>query len=58
MNIKQVKFSVHWSGEDGEWVATCDAFPLLSYLNEHADIAFANLYEIVEEVIEDINRHK
>lgn len=38
--------NVRWSGEDQQWVGTCDKYPSLSYLADTSEEAFSGIYEL------------
>lgn len=44
---KEITYTVKWSEEDGEWVATCDKDPYLSALSTSPVIALADLISTV-----------
>jgi len=44
------RYQVFWSEEDGEWVATCDAFPSLSHLDEKPTGALEGLLDLIRTV--------
>jgi predicted RNase H-like HicB family nuclease len=48
------EYSVWWSEEDGEFVATCVEFPSLSWLDEDREAALRGIVSIVSEVVEDL----
>ncbi len=50
-------FSVFWSCEDNEFVATVDKFPLLSWVDVNPVAALAGLVELVDSVSCDIQSH-
>ena len=52
--MKQHTFTVKWSDEDHEWVATVDTYPSLSYLSESPSLAVACLAVIVVKTDEDL----
>jgi hypothetical protein len=43
-------YSLHWSEEDGEWVATCPAYPSLSWLALTPPEALTGLMRLIAEV--------
>ena len=47
------RYSVSWSDEDGEYVATCDGLPSLSWLAPNAEEALACLRRVVADVVAD-----
>ena len=47
-------FTVTWSPEDEEFVATCLEFPSLSWLAGTPEDALAGLRELVDEVVADL----
>lgn len=47
--MKGENFAVHWSTEDQEYVATCEAFPSLSYLAPGPIQALAGLTRLIRE---------
>jgi hypothetical protein len=50
-------FRVHWSEEDREFVATCDTFPSLSWLDPSEALALCGIKKLVADVEEDL-RHE
>jgi hypothetical protein len=48
------RYSIHFSDEDQEWVATTSEFPSLSWLEESPVDALAGLVKLVAEIREDI----
>lgn len=48
------QYSVVWSAEDNEYVATTPAWPSLSWLDADKDKALEGLKALVEEVSRDI----
>lgn len=47
--MKGENFAVRWSNEDQEYVATCEAFPSLSYLAPGPIQALAGLTKLIRE---------
>lgn len=47
-------YSMSWSRDDQEFVATCADFPSLSWLSTSADDAVAGLQSLVAEVVDDM----
>lgn len=43
-------FTVAWSSEDGEYVATHSAYPSLSWLDENPTSALRGLVNIMDEI--------
>jgi len=52
--VAHYKYSVVWSPEDEEYVATVAEFPSLSWLDEDQIEALKGLERLVREVIEDL----
>ncbi len=48
------EYSVWWSEEDGEFVATCVEFPSLSWLDAEREQALRGIVSLVDEVIEEM----
>jgi predicted RNase H-like HicB family nuclease len=48
------EYSVWWSEEDGEYVATCVEFPSLSWLDEDREAALRGIVSLVGGVVEDL----
>jgi predicted RNase H-like HicB family nuclease len=48
------EYSVWWSEEDGEFVATCVEFPSLSWLDEDREAALRGIVSLVSGVVEDL----
>lgn len=49
-------YSILWSEEDGEYVATCPAFPSLSWLAPSRHLAFVGIQALVTEAVEDLRQ--
>lgn len=49
-------YRVDYSEKDGAYVAKCDEFPSLSYLDEDPDDALDGLQKTVERVLADMER--
>lgn len=47
--MKGENFAVRWSAEDNEYVATCEAFPSLSWLAPGPIQALAGLTKLIRE---------
>lgn len=47
-------YAVHWSAEDQEFVATCTAFPSLSWLAPMPDLALLGVRNLVRSVLSDL----
>lgn len=47
-------YAVHWSAEDQEFVATCSAFPSLSWLAATPDRALLSVRNLVRSVLDDM----
>lgn len=47
-------FRVAWSAEDDEYVATCDQYPLLSWIDRDPVDALDNLVSLIEETEADL----
>lgn len=54
MEPDRYSYRVTWSAEDGEFVATCDEFPSLSWLDADAAEALRRLKEVVSEAVADL----
>ncbi|ABM10484.1 MULTISPECIES: type II toxin-antitoxin system HicB family antitoxin [Micrococcaceae] len=54
--VAHYRYSVQWSPEDQEFVATVAEFPSLSWLDEDQIEALRNLENLVAAVIEDLAR--
>lgn len=50
-----MKFTVEWSEEDGEYVALCDKYPSLSFLDENINKAFIGIIDLVESIESENN---
>lgn len=46
------RFSVFFSAEDGEWIATCDAHPLLSWCASTPLEALSGLVRLIDDIEE------
>jgi hypothetical protein len=44
---KRPKYSIEWSKKDREYVATCTAYPSLSYLAQDPDEAFKGIRDLI-----------
>lgn len=53
-SIKDCRFRLSYSTEDMEWVATCDEFPSLSFLDTDSLMAVSNIIDLVYDTIEEI----
>lgn len=49
-------YSILWSEEDGEYVATCAAFPSLSWLAPSRHLAFLGIRALVKAAVEDLRQ--
>ena len=49
-------FRVSWSGEDGEYVASCLELPSLSWLAATPHDALSGLEQVVDEVVADLRQ--
>ena len=58
MKLRDCKFSVHWSEEDEEWVATCDKFPSMSWLGPSAREGLIGLMNQTLETITDMKKRE
>lgn len=47
-------YTVHWSAEDQEFVATCSAFPSLSWLAPTPDLALLGVRNLVRSALADL----
>ena len=56
--INSVSYYVDWSEDDDEYLATCNVFPSLSYLDFDYHAALHGLQELVQECIEDLDDHE
>lgn len=54
--VAQYRYSVQWSPEDQEFVATVLEFPSLSWLDEDQFEALRGIERLVSDVIDEINR--
>jgi len=50
----ELKFNVNWSEEDNEYVATCNQFPSLSWLDKTPEAALKKIREIVSIIIHEM----
>lgn len=50
-------YKVRWSEEDKEFIATCNEFPSLSWLDEMQDKALNGINLLVKDVIEDMGKN-
>ncbi|MEI6700218.1 MAG: toxin-antitoxin system HicB family antitoxin [Actinomycetota bacterium] len=48
------EYSVWWSEEDSEFVATCVEFPSLSWLDEDREAALRGIVSLVRGVVDDL----
>lgn len=48
-------YAVHWSAEDQEFVATCAAFPSLSWLAPKPDLALLGVRNLVRSALADLS---
>jgi len=53
-DVSHYTYSVTWSAEDNEFVATCLEFPSLSWLAPVQEDALPGLKRLIEEVIDDL----
>ena len=51
--INAYTFRIAWSEDDGEWVATCDQLPSLSYLHPGASDAVEGIFATVVDYVKD-----
>lgn len=49
-----ITFTVAWSPEDKEYVATCDLYPSLSWLDPDPTEALDRLIDIIDEAEENL----
>lgn len=49
------KYSVVFSDEDNEWVATCDLFPSLSWLDSDPVDALEQLCNLIDDIIDEMS---
>lgn len=54
--VAQYRYSVQWSPEDQEFVATVLEFPSLSWLDEDQFEALRGIEQLVSDVIDELNR--
>lgn len=54
VDVARYTYRVAWSGEDGEFVATCLEFPSLSWLAATQVEALQDLEEVVRDVVADM----
>ena len=47
-------YRVRWSCSDNDYIATCDEFPSLSWLEHTADGAIIGIRKLVREVVADM----
>lgn len=47
-------YTISWSSEDNEYVATCSEFPGLSWIEENPESALHGLRNVIREVIADM----
>lgn len=52
--MKGENFAVRWSDEDQEYIATCEAFPSLSYFAPGPVQALAGLARLIREYRKDL----
>jgi len=61
MDVKTVhekyRYSVFWSEDDQEYVATCTEFPSLSWLETDSEAALRGIRALVKDVIEDMQQN-
>jgi predicted HicB family RNase H-like nuclease len=53
-SVSHYRYTVGWSHDDGEHVATVAEFPSLSFLASTQDDALAGLLEVVQDVVDDL----
>jgi predicted HicB family RNase H-like nuclease len=56
VNHEHYTYRVTWSEEDGEFVGLCAELPSLSYLDESRPAALEGIFDLVGEVLEDMER--
>ncbi|NET55109.1 MAG: type II toxin-antitoxin system HicB family antitoxin [Symploca sp. SIO2E6] len=54
INPEHYTYRVTWSSEDEEFVGQCAEFPSLSYLDNSRLAAFEGIYNLIQEVLEDM----
>lgn len=47
-------FTIFWSPEDKGYVATCDLYPSLSWIDPDPTEALDRLIDIIDETVEDL----
>jgi hypothetical protein len=52
--MTEIIYTVHWSAEDSEWVATCDKYTFISALSISPVAALAELIELIRDIDEPI----
>lgn len=58
INHKHYAYRVIWSVEDEEFVGLCAEFPSLSYLDENHIKALEGIYNLVEDIVVDMEANK
>lgn len=51
-------YRVRWSEEDGEFVATCDQYKLVSFLHKEAHLALYGLIGIMSQIEKDLEKDR
>ena len=54
MTAQHYTYSVMYSAEDGEYVAICNAFPLMSWLEPTAGEAIEGMIKLVTDTLDDM----
>jgi hypothetical protein len=54
ISIKHIKFSVHWSEEDEEYVGTCDEYKSLSHLATNPSGALYGIMDLALDVVTEM----
>lgn len=54
LDVARYAYRVTWSGEDGEFVATCAEFPSLSWLADTQAAALQGLVDVVADVVAEL----
>ncbi len=53
MRVEDIQFWVHWSEDDQDWVAVCNAFRSLSWLSEAPERALSGLIILIDDIIRE-----
>ena len=54
MTAKEHTYKAAWSDEEQDFIGTCPAYPSLSWIAETEEEALTGIYELVQEVEEDV----